>query len=104
MIACVSPANSNKGETLATLRYAGGARKIINNPVVNQITELQALQAQVQQLSEENVKLMHALKASQEENEQWRGKALIADQSNQQLRDLEEFKVKLNQKYCLLQL
>ena len=81
MIACVSPANSNKGETLATLRYAGGARKIINNPIVNQITELQALQAQVQQLSaadnelrrqlklseEEKVELMHALKASREE-------------------------------------
>ena len=68
---------------------------------VNQITELLA---QVQQFSEENVKLMHALKASQEENEQWREKALIADQSNQQLRDLQEFKVKLNQKCCLSQL
>ncbi|XP_055915378.1 chromosome-associated kinesin KIF4 [Eupeodes corollae] len=36
MIACVSPADYNVGETLSTLRYADRARKIKNKPIVNQ--------------------------------------------------------------------
>jgi len=35
MIACVSPSDLNFEETLGTLRYASGARKIKNKPVIN---------------------------------------------------------------------
>lgn len=35
MIACVSPADINREETLNTLRYADRARRIKNKPVVN---------------------------------------------------------------------
>ncbi|CAB0007628.1 unnamed protein product [Nesidiocoris tenuis] len=36
MIACVSPADYNRDETVSTLRYADRARKIKNKPIVNQ--------------------------------------------------------------------
>lgn len=36
MIACISPADYNMEETLGTLRYADGAKKIKNKPVVNE--------------------------------------------------------------------
>ena len=126
MIACVSPADSNYEETISTLRYADRARKIKNKPIVNQdpnAAELQALRTQVQQLlaagrgenfnsaeleelrqqlkfsEEEKVKFMHALQASLEENMLLSEKAIIADQSNQQLKQrLEELQVK--QKLC----
>lgn len=35
MIACVSPADINREESLNTLRYADRARRIKNKPVVN---------------------------------------------------------------------
>jgi hypothetical protein len=35
MIACVSPADINREETLNTLRYADRARRIKNKPVIN---------------------------------------------------------------------
>jgi len=35
MIACASPADSDKEETLNTLNYADMARKIKNKPIVN---------------------------------------------------------------------
>lgn len=53
MIACVSPADYNREETLGTLRYANRAKKIRNKPVVNQdpaTAEINALKAQVQDL------------------------------------------------------
>ena len=53
MIACVSPANSNKEETLSTLEYADRARKIKNKPIVYidpQTAELVNLRQQVQEL------------------------------------------------------
>ncbi len=36
MIATVSPAEINHGETLSTLRYANRAKNIINKPTVNE--------------------------------------------------------------------
>ncbi|OAF70267.1 hypothetical protein A3Q56_01983 [Intoshia linei] len=36
MIACVSPADVNYGETLSTLRYANRAKNIKNKPVINE--------------------------------------------------------------------
>jgi kinesin family protein 4/21/27 len=35
MIACASPADINREESLNTLRYADRARRIKNKPVVN---------------------------------------------------------------------
>lgn len=42
MIACVSPSDSNFGETLNTLTYASRARNIKNKVMVNQ--DLQAME------------------------------------------------------------
>ena len=36
MIATISPAEVNHGETLSTLRYANRAKNIINKPTVNE--------------------------------------------------------------------
>jgi hypothetical protein len=36
MIAAISPADVNYGETLSTLRYADNAKKIKNNATVNE--------------------------------------------------------------------
>ena len=34
----VSPADVNYGETLSTLRYASRAMKIVNKPVINEVS------------------------------------------------------------------
>ena len=110
MIACVSPSDSNYEETVSTLRYADRARKIKNKPIVNKdanAAELQALRIQVQQLlpsSAEHEELRQQLKfseeekvklqASLEENMLLSEKLIIADQSNQHLKQrLEELQV-----------
>nr|XP_019942883.1 PREDICTED: uncharacterized protein LOC109629565 isoform X2 [Paralichthys olivaceus] len=59
MIATISPADVNYGETLSTLRYASRAKNIVNSPTVNEdgsvkvIRELQAEVARLQRLLEE---------------------------------------------------
>ncbi|TNN74361.1 Kinesin-like protein KIF16B [Liparis tanakae] len=59
MIATVSPADVNYGETLSTLRYASRAKNIVNSPTVNEdsgvkvIRELQAEVTRLQRLLEE---------------------------------------------------
>ncbi|XP_018522543.1 LOW QUALITY PROTEIN: uncharacterized protein kif16bb [Lates calcarifer] len=59
MIATVSPADVNYGETLSTLRYASRAKNIVNSPTVNEdgsvkvIRELQAEVARLRRLLEE---------------------------------------------------
>ncbi|XP_019725895.1 kinesin-like protein KIF16B, partial [Hippocampus comes] len=53
MIATISQANVNYGETLSTLRYANRARNIINNPTVNEdrsVKLIRDLQAEVTRL------------------------------------------------------
>ncbi|XP_034408746.1 uncharacterized protein kif16bb [Cyclopterus lumpus] len=59
MIATISPADVNYGETLSTLRYASRAKNIVNSPTVNEdssvkvIRELQAEVTRLRQLLEE---------------------------------------------------
>ncbi|XP_035519086.1 uncharacterized protein kif16bb isoform X2 [Morone saxatilis] len=59
MIATVSPADVNYGETLSTLRYASRAKNIVNSPMVNEdgsvkvIRELQAEVTRLRRLLEE---------------------------------------------------
>ncbi|XP_029377635.1 uncharacterized protein kif16bb [Echeneis naucrates] len=59
MIATVSPADVNYGETLSTLRYASRAKNIVNSPTVNEdgsvkvIRELQGEVARLRKLLEE---------------------------------------------------
>ncbi|KAM4607373.1 uncharacterized protein kif16bb isoform 3-T3 [Polymixia lowei] len=59
MIATISPADVNYGETLSTLRYASRAKIIVNSPMVNEdssvklIRELQAEIARLQGLVEQ---------------------------------------------------
>uniref|UniRef100_UPI003AADD251 uncharacterized protein kif16bb n=1 Tax=Centroberyx gerrardi TaxID=166262 RepID=UPI003AADD251 len=59
MIATISPADVNYGETLSTLRYASRAKSIVNSPMVNEdgsvrlIRELQEEIARLRRLVEE---------------------------------------------------
>ncbi|BET02482.1 KISc [Nesidiocoris tenuis] len=53
MIACVSPADYNRDETVSTLRYADRARKIKNKPIVNQ----DPVSAEIARLRKENEEL-----------------------------------------------
>uniref|UniRef100_A0A4W6C2Z6 Kinesin-like protein n=1 Tax=Lates calcarifer TaxID=8187 RepID=A0A4W6C2Z6_LATCA len=68
MIATVSPADVNYGETLSTLRYASRAKNIVNSPTVNEdgsvkvIRELQAEVARLRRLLEEANQVLHILK------------------------------------------
>ncbi|WIA39358.1 hypothetical protein OEZ86_005467 [Tetradesmus obliquus] len=64
MIACVSPADINREESLNTLRYADRARRIKNKPVVNRdpvAAQLAALRQQIAGLRAENTALRTAL-------------------------------------------
>lgn len=56
MIACVSPADSNFGETMNTLNYASRARNIRNRVMVNedyQAMEVHQLRAEISRLKME---------------------------------------------------
>lgn len=60
MLACVSPADVNREETLNTLRYADRARHIRNKPVINRdpvAAQLAQLRQQLAQLRAENTAL-----------------------------------------------
>jgi hypothetical protein len=48
MIACVSPASANNKETRETLLFADRARKIKNNPIVNEVEIAEVATQQVQ--------------------------------------------------------
>lgn len=69
LVAAVSPADVNYGETLSTLRYASRAKNIVNSPTVNEddsvtvIRELQAEVARLQGLLEEANQVLHNVKA-----------------------------------------
>ena len=55
MIATISPADVNKGETLSTLRYANRAKNIINKPTVNEdanVKLIRELRAEIDRLKE----------------------------------------------------
>ena len=55
MVACVSPASLNASETLSTLRFADGAKRIKNKAVVNEDVEgdVESLKMQVKKLKEQ---------------------------------------------------
>eukprot|EP00879_Flechtneria_rotunda_P023773 GHRR01025170.1.p1 GENE.GHRR01025170.1~~GHRR01025170.1.p1 ORF type:complete len:421 (+),score=129.11 GHRR01025170.1:374-1636(+) len=64
MIACVSPADINREESLNTLRYADRARRIKNKPIVNRdpvAAQLAALRQQIAGLRAENAVFKQAL-------------------------------------------
>jgi Kinesin motor domain len=44
MIACISPADINYEETLSTLRYAAAAKRIKTRAIVNQTSDISALE------------------------------------------------------------
>ncbi|XP_062320533.1 uncharacterized protein kif16bb [Osmerus eperlanus] len=55
MIAALSPADVNYGETLSTLRYANRAKNIVNSPMVNEdpsVRVIRELQAEIARLRE----------------------------------------------------
>ena len=55
MIATISPADVNKGETLSTLRYANRAKNIINKPTVNEdanVKLIRELRAEIDRLKD----------------------------------------------------
>uniref|UniRef100_A0A3B4WEW3 Kinesin motor domain-containing protein n=1 Tax=Seriola lalandi dorsalis TaxID=1841481 RepID=A0A3B4WEW3_SERLL len=64
MIATVSPADVNYGETLSTLRYASRAKNIVNSPTVNEdgsvkvVRELQAEVTRLRRLLEETSQVL----------------------------------------------
>uniref|UniRef100_A0A3Q3IKK6 Kinesin motor domain-containing protein n=2 Tax=Monopterus albus TaxID=43700 RepID=A0A3Q3IKK6_MONAL len=70
MIATISPANVNYGETLSTLRYASRAKNVVNTPVVNEdgnvkvIRELQAEVTRLRRLLEEASQVPHGEQSS----------------------------------------
>lgn len=53
MIAAISPADCNYGETLSTLRYANRAKNIINKPTINEDPNVKL----IRELREEILKL-----------------------------------------------
>ena len=61
MIACISPADLNYEETMSTLRYADAAKRIKTRAIVNQTSDISALELEMlrKQLREleEKVKL-----------------------------------------------
>ncbi|XP_065056328.1 kinesin-like protein KIF16B [Rhopilema esculentum] len=55
MIAAISPADVNYGETLSTLRYASRAMKIVNKPTINEdpnVKLIRELRAEIERLKE----------------------------------------------------
>jgi kinesin family protein 16B len=66
MLAAISPADINYGETLSTLRYATRAKSIVNKPVINEDPtarlirelrkEIEDLHKRLHQVSEQQVR------------------------------------------------
>ena len=76
MIACISPADINYDETMSTLRYADAAKRIKTRAVVNQTSDISALELEMlkKQLREleEKVKLNETKKESDRDIEIWK--------------------------------
>ena len=70
MIACISPADINYEETMSTLRYADAAKRIKTRAIVNQTSDISALELELlrKQLREleEKVKLNEEAKGRQD--------------------------------------
>lgn len=64
MISAISPSLDNYEETLSTLRYADRAKKIVNNPVVNEDPNAKI----IRNLREEVENLRRQLEKAKEQN------------------------------------
>jgi hypothetical protein len=76
MIACISPADINFEETLSTLRYADAAKRIKTRAIVNQTSDISALELEllrkhVREL-EERVRESEGTRTAVGEVEVWR--------------------------------
>jgi kinesin family protein 16B len=100
MIATISPAEINHGETLSTLRYANRAKNIINKPTVNEdsnVKLIRELRAEIDRLRttltsdpvdliDPNTRRQLAVKEAQERHltqewtEKWKEAAKILDE------------------------
>jgi hypothetical protein len=73
MIACISPADINYEETMSTLRYADAAKRIKTRAIVNQTSDISALELEMlrKQLREleEKVKANEATKVEGDKRE-----------------------------------
>jgi Kinesin motor domain len=73
MIACISPADLNYEETMSTLRYADAAKRIRTRAIVNQTSDISALELELlrKQLRdlEEKVKMNEMAKSEAERRE-----------------------------------
>ena len=73
MIACISPADINYEETMSTLRYADAAKRIKTRAIINQTSDISALELELlrKQLREleERVKANEAEKTEAERRE-----------------------------------
>ena len=73
MIACVSPADINYEETMSTLRYADAAKRIKTRAIINQTSDISALELELlrKQLREleEKVKANEAEKSEMDRRE-----------------------------------
>lgn len=64
MISAISPSSDNYEETLSTLRYADRAKRIVNNPVVNEDPNAKI----IRNLREEIENLKKELEKAKEQN------------------------------------
>jgi len=73
MIACISPADINYEETMSTLRYADAAKRIKTRAIINQTSDISALEFELlrKQLREleEKVKANEAQKSEADKRE-----------------------------------
>jgi len=69
MIACISPADTNLEETLSTLRYADAAKRIKTRAIVNQTSDISALELE---LLRKHVRELEE-RVREQENAAWRG-------------------------------
>lgn len=73
MIACVSPADINYEETMSTLRYADAAKRIKTRAIVNQTSDISAMELEMLR------KQLRELEEKVKENEANKGRALERD-------------------------
>ncbi|XP_028845040.1 uncharacterized protein kif16bb [Denticeps clupeoides] len=64
MIATISPADINYGETLSTLRYANRAKNIVNKPTVNEDGSVKIIRELREEIAHLNALLAHGNKAA----------------------------------------
>lgn len=73
MIACISPADINYEETMSTLRYADAAKRIKTRAIVNQTSDISALELEMLR------RQLRELEERVRENEATKGRELERD-------------------------